>query len=374
MKIAMIDFMYGYGIQAHVENLVKELSKIADVHIISFYSDKEPCKFKESWQYALHKVKASNKSFPFDKFDNIKKIIEKVKEINPNIVHSHATLYHSLALLKLKKQYPIVCTIHSLYEIDGKFAAKEEPFIARQISFMVEKKLLRNIPNFIVCSNPMKELINKRSKARVYVAPNGINAEDVEPAPIKSLKHPAIYTAGRLTERKGIPILLRAIKIAKSKVPDISLYISGSGPKLNELKQLSKKLDLEHNVNFLGFVSQQDLYSYYKSTDFFVICPIGFEHAPVVLPEAMACKKAIIGSNIGGIPDMVEHNKTGLLVEPGNASDLAEKILLLIKDPQLCRKMGQKGFEKIKNYNWVNIAKKTMEVYNEIIENFKRSS
>jgi glycosyltransferase involved in cell wall biosynthesis len=147
----------------------------------------------------------------------------------------------------------------------------------------------------------------------------------------------------------------------------LCLYIAGSGPEENKLKELVKELNIEENVNFLGYISGIKKYSYYKSADVCVF-PSIYEAFGIVLLEAMACGKPVVASNVGGIPFVVEEGKTGLLFESGNVEDLADKIVTILKDEELREKMGEAGRERAKEFTWDKIAERTVEVYKEILK------
>jgi glycosyltransferase involved in cell wall biosynthesis len=133
----------------------------------------------------------------------------------------------------------------------------------------------------------------------------------------------AIY-AGRLGEEKGLKTLLHAWK----KTPQAKLKILGSGPSENELKQMANALQL-NNVEFLGLQPHKQCINLIKKARFLIMPSLWYETFGLTMIEAFACGKPVIASNLGAMAELVEDGKTGLLFEPGNADDLAEKLLFL---------------------------------------------
>jgi glycosyltransferase involved in cell wall biosynthesis len=126
-------------------------------------------------------------------------------------------------------------------------------------------------------------------------------------------------------------------------------------------------LNIENYVDFLGFLSGEKKYTYYKSADIYVQ-PSRYETFGIAILEAMACGKTVVASNVGGIPFLVIDGETGLLFENGNVRDLAEKILNLLNDKELREKMGKAGKKRAEEFTWDKIAKQTVEVYKEILK------
>lgn len=151
------------------------------------------------------------------------------------------------------------------------------------------------------------------------------------------------------------------------------VYIAGKSVSEEEdknLKKLAEELNIEKKVSFLGFISGAEKYAYYESADIYVH-PSRYEPFGVVLLEAMACGKPIVASKVGGIPFVVEDEETGLLFKSENVEELAEKVILLLRNKELRVKMGKAGRERAKLFTWERSAEMTVEVYKEVIEKFK---
>ena len=166
--------------------------------------------------------------------------------------------------------------------------------------------------------------------------------------------------AGLMTPQKGVFTLLAAA----ARLPEISVRIAGDGPILNEL--FGKAPD---NVEFAGFLDTQKMAAFYRNARFLVLPSKWFEVCPMVIIEAMSNGLPVIASRIGGIPEIVEDGVTGVLFEPGNSEDLAEKMKLLWENPELCRQMGTAGRKKaIREYGEDVYYRRLMDVYQRAIE------
>ncbi|RJQ47062.1 MAG: glycosyltransferase family 1 protein [Gaiellales bacterium] len=144
----------------------------------------------------------------------------------------------------------------------------------------------------------------------------------------------ALYS-GRLSEEKGVETLVRAL----AALPHVRLKVVGSGMLNHKVRALALELGAD-NIEFLGFRNEDDVRELVRQSRFVCIPSEWFENAPMSALEAFACGKPVIGSDIGGIPEMVREGETGLLAAPGNAEELGAAVERLWNDPELCREMG----------------------------------
>jgi len=144
--------------------------------------------------------------------------------------------------------------------------------------------------------------------------------------------------AGRISSEKGIDTLLAAA----AQMPDVPFKVAGDGPALLELQGKAPR-----NVEFVGRLGPKELSEFYCRSRMLVVPSVCFEQFPMVVLEAMGRALPVIGSRIGGLPEIIEEDRTGNLFEPGNPEDLAKKVRRLWEHPQLCRRMGIAGREKV---------------------------
>ncbi len=148
------------------------------------------------------------------------------------------------------------------------------------------------------------------------------------------------------------------------------LWIIGTGPLDGSLRNLAQEKGLADRVEFLGHVSDQDLVAYYHACDVFVLPSItNAEMFGVVQLEAMACRKPVISTNLPtGVSWVNQHGKTGYVVPPGNAEELARGIRQLVGNPQLREEMGEAGRLRVEqHFTSAKMAEAMLQVYQEML-------
>jgi len=183
-----------------------------------------------------------------------------------------------------------------------------------------------------------------------------------------------ILFVGRLIEWKGIPYLLEGMKmLVEKRGPRFSLHIVGDGPERGKYEKSAEKLGIKPVVQFKGYLKGQELEKEYESADIFVLPSIvdsrGFtEGLGTVLLEAIESGLVVIGSRVGGIPDIVKHRETGLLVEPKDSEGLAEAILMLADDEGLRERLAKNAKNYIeRDFSWEEIGNKYERIYRDLV-------
>ena len=175
-----------------------------------------------------------------------------------------------------------------------------------------------------------------------------------------------ILTVARLHKYKGLEYFIEAMQLLR-EVPEVKLYILGKGPEEENLKKLVKKLSLEGKVEFIEKpVPNYEMPLLYRECDVYVQ-PSIIEPYGIAVLEAMACGKPVIGTKVGGMQDTIKDGATGFLVEPGNAEEIADRIMIL-KDENKRAKMGKRAREwVVDNFDWMVIGKRYKEVIEEMV-------
>jgi len=157
-----------------------------------------------------------------------------------------------------------------------------------------------------------------------------------------------LLSVGRLVKRKGFDMVIRAI----SRLPRISYWIIGEGDDEMRLREIAKTCNIENAVRFFGSISRPAIFGYYKSCDAFIMPSRDIdgdvEGFGIVFLEAAVFKKPAIGGRSGGIPEAVDEGRTGFLVDPLDPKHIARAIETCMKNPFLARKMGENGYERVK--------------------------
>jgi len=183
-------------------------------------------------------------------------------------------------------------------------------------------------------------------------------------------------TVGRLVpgRDKGHDKVIRAIKRVRREVPEVVYLVVGSGSDRTRLEGITKRLDLQNHVHFIGFVSDDLLPKYYNLCDLFVM-PSGLRNEKgeyagegfgIVYLEANACEKPVIAGKYGGSAEAVMDGKTGILVDPDNIDEIANSIVKLLLNEKLAKEMGRKGRERVLNqFSYETVKKDVKRLFND---------
>jgi glycosyltransferase involved in cell wall biosynthesis len=176
-----------------------------------------------------------------------------------------------------------------------------------------------------------------------------------------------LFALGLLASFKGFSVLIKAMKQVVESYPNVLLTIAGDGPQKKALEKLTRDLRLEPYVKFAGKVPFASLSQYYANCDMVIFPSIYAEPFGRVALEAMYFGKPIIASRVGGIPEVVEDKKSGLLVSPDNPQELAEAITALASDSTLREDMGRLGKSIVQvTFDAEKIVQKNLDVYTSI--------
>lgn len=224
------------------------------------------------------------------------------------------------------------------------------------------KSYENNVDIFITPSKFFKQKFIEygfQSKKIRYI-PNYVDIENFEPN--YNSQDYFIYL-GRLSDEKGIQVLLEAMKNVKMS----KLLIVGTGPLEDELKEIIQKNSLK-NVELVGYKTGKELETIIKNCKFVVVPSICYENCPYSILEANAFGKPVVGSNIGGIPELIEDGITGLVFNPGDPRDLAEKLNFLLAAPDILPKMGKTARNRVEKHHNKDLHFKILNtIYDELL-------
>jgi teichuronic acid biosynthesis glycosyltransferase TuaC len=175
-----------------------------------------------------------------------------------------------------------------------------------------------------------------------------------------------IFTLGNLIKRKGFQFLIDAIEKCIRVRTDILCFIGGSGPLKNEIQKQINELKLQDSIKLLGFVSNDMLAYWMSAADLFVLSSLS-EGNPTVMFEALGCGKPFIGTNVGGIPEIIINDKLGILVEPMDPVGLSQALLQGLKIEWNDKYIREYAMQ----FTWDNIAEQIVDVYESVMESAK---
>lgn len=196
--------------------------------------------------------------------------------------------------------------------------------------------------------------------------PNGVDLGMFRHQGAKTHGH-RIVTVSRLVPKNGVDILIRAVAEVKKTVPDVKCLIIGDGPERKKLEALAGELGLADAVSFPGSIAYEKLPAYLHESDVFVR-PSRSEGMGNAFVEALAAGVPVIGTRVGGIPDIIEDGKTGFFARGEDAADCAEKIIGVFRNPVFADATVREGAEKITDrFEWDAIARRYRGVFLNLI-------
>ena len=224
----------------------------------------------------------------------------------------------------------------------------------------------RMLQGRIAVSLPAHRFISRHFPGDYEIIPNGIQVDDFADAePFEHLKSDGMINLlflSRLEKRKGLKYLLGAFSRLKWEWPNLRLLVAGGGePDADSLRILSER-NLQ-DVVFLGRVSDEDKFRYYKTADIYCAPATGRESFGIVLLEAMAAGTPIVASGIDGYSSVITHGREGLLVPPKDEDALADALATLLKDATLRRRLATAGTMNVQEYRWERVARRVMDCY-----------
>jgi len=277
----------------------------------------------------------------------------KTRSIKGNdIVHAH-NIPAALAMKKTSGKK--ILSLHGIYsqqitELHGK--------IYSNISKNYEEKALKWADSITAISKEVCDYYSKSGFDVIHV-PNAIDLNNFPKKATRKFENQIIY-AGRLSKEKGIDTLLDA---AEHLPAEYNLLIAGIGPEEEKVRNLANS---KTNVHYLGYQSKQNTISLIRGSDL-VIQPSLMEGISSTLLEAMGCGTCILASNVGGNVEIIENNKTGVLIEPDNVEKLLDKISYLLRENEKRSAMAANGLKTVVKYDWKQVGKLYLGIYESLL-------
>ncbi|MDM5200554.1 glycosyltransferase family 4 protein [Fictibacillus enclensis] len=267
---------------------------------------------------------------------------------------------------QLNKDYqkPLLFTPHGfMTHTRLKFNLIEKGSVEEAYFLAIDRKAVQSSTHVINLCEYFRPLLNglgaeERKMTTVYT---GIDFGIDPPEKSKNTSGKTIITCiSRLRPRKGHKYLFEALSLIRNKLENVEIWIVGEGSMREELERQCQDLQLE-NVHFLG--KRKDIPKILKRSDIFVL-PTTSDTLPISVIEAMFARKAIITTNCGGIPEIIQDKHSGLIAEPGNPQQLAEKLTILLDDSILRNSLAQnaKCFAE-QHLTIASMTRKIEEVY-----------
>ena len=372
------------GLQNYISTLKASLEKLG--HIVDIIA---PNQFSKDIKDLRRKIRKETKQFYKNRyhchFDKIIKENERLSSYEMmlrkmdleqyDIFHAQDRFTANI-LGRINKHYqkPLLFTPHGFmtqrklnFNLIERGSVEEAYYLALDQNAVESSS---HIINLCEVFRPMlKKLGAKNNKMTTIYTGIDFQSADKKKNNIKKNNKIVITCVSRLRPRKGHKYLFEALALIKSELKDVDVWIVGDGEMKEVLEKQVKGLSCR-NIKFLG--ERNDVAKLLSQSDIYVL-PTTSDTLPIAIIEAMFASKAIITTNVGGIPEIIQDQHTGLIVEPGDAQQLAEKLSLLLSDPGLRDNLAQnaKAYAN-KHLTDKNMAKKVEEIYQSFCTGVKK--
>ncbi len=369
------------GFEIFSQNIAERISKTDDVFVVTSrvintpnLEKKDKLKIFRTSPWKLKNLSYSKPWFIFGAMIWITvKSMRLIKKGKIDLIHAQGFLSGIVGLvLKKITKIPYLLTIQSAdFSV---YHPRMNINIIKVVYRKLEKAVFKNADYCHAVSNYLADHINQYDIKKIAMIPNGVNWDKFNPDLNKKTTRKElgfdtenlIVCVSRLEHKNGTHDLIESAKYFQDF--DFKIIICGSGSEKEKLQKMSEELNLKNKVLFLGDILHSELPKYVACADIFVR-PSLAEGFGIVFLEAMACRIAVIGTPVGGIPDFLKDHETGLMCEPGNPKDLSEKIKLLLTNKKLTQQLIDSGFKMVREeYGWDKIAEKLRALYKEIVK------
>ncbi len=295
-----------------------------------------------------------------------------------DIIHSHAIRSYQEdigSFISLVKHKPLIISPHGGISINWDYTDKIPKMLHDTSIGYLNKKLLN--PHFIAVARMEIPILKKYGIAEdhIHFIPHGVNTEIFKPVDAIELKKKlglldadVLLYVGRIAKGKGVDKLIKILYQVRRKNKRVKLVIiGGDAGYLSYVKILIEKYNLSDDVIFTGYIAKYDLAAYYSIADL-VVYPSRQEIFGLVICEAMACGKPVIGSDIMGPSEIIVDGKTGFTSNFEDISALSEKIITLLDNKNILLKLGQNGLERAKKlFSWQKTAQLHFNLYKSVL-------
>jgi len=373
-----------------------KMLKDAGHEVYFFSTDEKPYIDNKDWtKYFIKYHQRFNLSCIWN-FEAQNKLNEMLDEIKPDIIHIHGLgrISYSVFPPIFKRKIPAVMTVHDTGIVCPTAKSWDDPKASYCTkcsgcnvlpcilnNCITTKKLISSfnvaimnlfnkltryhskIDRYITPSQILKKFISSEIPAnKIDVVPNFISNSFDEIVPEYKNNASFLY-AGSLRDYKGVQTLLEAVKLLPE---NINLIVAGSGPDEHKYKKYAYENHLK-NVRFIGAVSQKEMIKLYNECIAVIVPSLYFEIFGLVVIEAFAAGKLVIASRLGGLAEIIEHGKNGLLVSPGNPIELSQAMKDLYNNYDKTVEMGKFAKKTSKSYSEKIYFEKTLKIYSEVL-------
>lgn len=360
----------------HVYHLSKELVKKGlDITVFTFSIERnlvKKAKIEEFDAIKVYRVPASY--VPKTTYPIAPKLIPLLITEKADLIHAHGYQFFTsdAALIASKvKKIPFILTLHGFPQNFSK--------LTHRIYFnFIGAHVLKNAKKIISVSTLVAKEFYAISvpQNKMVIIPNGVNLEEYIELPSGNVfrerlniseNEKVVLAVGRLEEIKGFQYLIRALPTILKEAGPTKLVIIG--PEFNygaALRQLANKLHVQEHVIFYGPANGKEKLEAFAAADVVAVSSL-YEGFGMLLLEAMAAGKPLVATRTGAAPALIKDGENGLLVKPGDVSELADKLTMILNDKKLSSRLCSESKKIAETYSWVAISERIHKLYIECL-------
>jgi len=395
MKVLILDTIKppGESSTVHMWEFMNSLSKLTqEVHAMTYISNKN---FSDIIFHPIIKKKQNFLQVLFFRINYLINLIRIMSKYHFDVLYTrNGSIGIIGALMRGMRGSKLILELNGLISEDWKLEKANRNisiFNKLKMKFWdyIEILAAKKADAVISVSQGIKDILVEKGvdRNKIFVVPNGANVNLFKPIDelektIKYLRQLyginkndyVIVFVGNFEPHHGIEYLIKSAPLILREFPNTKFLIVGDGPIKNELVNLVDKLNLSDEIIFTGRIDYEKIPFYINLAS---VCVAPFIRArnekiglsPLKIYEYLACGKPVIASDIKGAGDLLRHSNAGIAVKPEDPVELANAIIKLLKDEELRRQMGENGRKVVvNNYSWDHTAKKTIEVFEKILD------
>ncbi|MDH3604625.1 MAG: glycosyltransferase family 4 protein [Candidatus Tectomicrobia bacterium] len=352
MRIAFVSYDFGEYCIQHANGLLQN----GEVMLILPQQLAEPHLSLLNPQVEFRPFDKPRLRQPLRQLRCMRRIVRQIRDFDPDVVHFQSGhLWFNMAL-PLLKRYALVFTIHDPRRHLGDRGARKTPQWVMDFGY-------RQADRVIVHGTQLKDVVASEvliQPEKIHVIPLVAIGQRPRAAPASS-EEDLILFFGRIWEYKGLDYLIRAQPLINREVPSAKIMIAGRGEDLDRYRLMME--DPDRFIVHDRWISDDERAEMFQRASV-VVLPYVEATQSAVVPVAYTYRKPVVATRVGGLPDIVEHGRTGLLVPPRDSDALATAIITLLKDARLRREMGARGARKLEAECAPDVvAAQTMAVY-----------
>jgi glycosyltransferase involved in cell wall biosynthesis len=372
MRIAIVASDYAPtigGVQTAARNIARHAAKMGHVvAVLSAQVCRDTSQFEREDDVPIYRFPWGKRpilTLPFRALWTLAALGRVLRDFKPDLVYVHFLSINALYILLLHyvMRFKLVVSARG-NDIQG------IPQRSRIQRWMLAR-LFRRAKAILFCSAYLRRqaapfLRDVPVTTFIGVVGDGFNPDEFASPRAYSHPTPYVLAVGRLVEKKGFDLLIRAFASVSKEFPQIELLIAGDGEERAKLESEIRDLRLENRVRLLGFANPEKTIALFWGSELFVLSS-RLEPFGIVVLEAMAAHKAVLATKSGGVIELIEDGVNGWLVEPG-VEGLANGLRAMLSRPEETRAMGERAYATIQQRTWAAVTEKFLDVFERVFE------